>query len=411
MLTRRDLLASGLLSTAAGITVPPVLARGVLAAVNDGIHSSRVLVVLQLGGGNDGLNTVVPLADPAYARLRPTIGIRPETALQLDGQTGLHPALTRIKALYDAGRIAVVQGVGYDNPTYSHFEGLYVWEHADPQRRQTDGWLGRLLATQLDSQGHPLAGCALGQASTPAELRAAGAQVSVIDSAAAYRVQGGPGRVIAANALYRRTPGIYGALFDQALSTANAGIAALRDSRYTPAVPSTPQPTVYGSKNDLASALQLTAQMIVTQPQVKVCHVVLGGFDTHQQEDTRQAALLADVDAAVGAFMQDLDAHGQGDRVVLMTWSEFGRRAAENGSRGTDHGAAAPVFVIGRPVAGGLYGEPPSLTSLIDGGNLKFTTDFRSVYQTVIRDWLGGDAASVLGGSFPELPLVRGVAA
>jgi uncharacterized protein (DUF1501 family) len=151
--------------------------------------------------------------------------------------------------------------------------------------------------------------------------------------------------------------------------------------------------------------------MIVTQPSVKVCHVVLGGFDTHQQEDTRQAALLSDVDTAVSAFMTDIEAHGQADRVVLMTWSEFGRRVAENGSRGTDHGAAAPVLVVGKPIAGGLHGEPPSLTSLIDGGNLKYTTDFRSVYQTVIRDWLGGDAASVLGGTFPALPLVRGVAA
>jgi uncharacterized protein (DUF1501 family) len=412
MLTRRDFLASGLLSTAAGLTVPPVLAKGVLAAVNDAVHTPRVLVVLQLGGGNDGLNTVVPFADPAYASLRPTIGIRPESVLRIDGQVGLHPAMTQVRALYDAGRVAIVQGVGYDRPTYSHFEGLHVWEHADPQRRQTDGWLGRLLASQLDSQGHPLAGCALGQASTPAELRAGGAQVSVIESAAAYRVQGGAGRVTAASALYRRTPGVYGALFDQALSTAGAGIGALRDSSaYTPAVPYTAPHTVHGSKDDLASALQLTAQMIVTQPQVKVCHVVLGGFDTHQQEDTRHAALLADVDAAVGAFMKDLDAHGQAGRVVLMTWSEFGRRVAENGSRGTDHGAAAPVLVVGAPVAGGLYGEPPSLTSLIDGGNLKHTTDFRSVYQTVIRDWLGGDASSVLGGSFPELPLIRGSAA
>ena len=146
--------------------------------------------------------------------------------------------------------------------------------------------------------------------------------------------------------------------------------------------------------------------MIVTQPSVKICHVVLGGFDTHQQEDTRQQALLGYVDAAVSAFMKDLDAHGQGDRVVLMTWSEFGRRVNENGSRGTDHGSAAPVFVVGKPVKGGFYGEPPSLTSL-DMGNLKHTTDFRSVYQTVIRDWLGGDAAAVLGGSFAELPLLK----
>jgi uncharacterized protein (DUF1501 family) len=408
MLTRRDFLASGLLSTAAGLTVPPVLARGVLAATGDGVHNQRVLVVLQLAGGNDGLNTVVPFADPAYGNARPTIGIRPEAVLRIDGEVGLHPAMPQIKALYDAGQVAIVRGVGYDRPTYSHFEGLYVWEHADPRRQATDGWLGRLLATQLDSQGHPLAGCALGQASTPAELRAGGAAVSVIDSAATYRVQGGQGRTVAADALYRRTPGLYGALFDQALSTASSGIAALRDaSAYTPAVPYTSRSTVYGSKSDLASALELTARMIVTQPQVKVCHVVLGGFDTHQQEDTRQAALLGDVDTAVGAFMRDLAAHGQADRVVLMTWSEFGRRVAENGSRGTDHGAAAPVLVIGGPIAGGLYGEPPSLTSLVDGGNLKYTTDFRSVYQAVIRDWLGGDSTAVLGGSFPELPLVR----
>lgn len=412
MFTRRDLLASGLLSTAVGLTVPAVLAKGVLAAVNDGIHNDRVLVVLQLGGGNDGLNTVVPYADPAYAAARPTIGIAADRVLRIDGSVGLNPAMPQIKALYDAGRVAIVQGVGYDTPTYSHFEGLHVWEYADPQRRQTDGWLGRLLATQLDSAGHPLAGCALGQASTPSELRASGATVSVIQSAATYRVQGGQGREVASGALYRRTPGIYGALFDQALSTAQSGITALQDAtKYTPAVSYTAQNTVYGSKNDLASALQLTAQMIVTQPTVKVCHVVLGGFDTHQQEDTRQTALLGYVDTAVGAFMKDLEAHGQADRVVLMTWSEFGRRVAENGSRGTDHGAAAPVLVVGRPIAGGLYGEPPSLTSLIDSGNLKYTTDFRSVYQTVIRDWLGGDVGSVLGGTFPALPLVRGVAA
>src|SRR5205807_7682636 len=124
-------------------------------------------------GGNDGLNTPVPFADPAYARARPTIGIKPDTVLRISDTAGLNPAMPQLKALYDAGRVAIVQGVGYDRPTYSHFEGLHVWEYADPQRRQTDGWLGRLLATQLDSQGHPLAGCALGQASTPSELRAA----------------------------------------------------------------------------------------------------------------------------------------------------------------------------------------------------------------------------------------------
>ena len=407
MITRRDFLASGLLATSAGLVVPPVLAKGVLAASNDGIHNDHVLVVLQLGGGNDGLNTVVPYADPAYHDARPTLGITADKVLHIDDHVGLNPALPGIKALYDAGRVAVVPGRGSDNPTYSHFEALKVWEYADPSQRASDGWLGRMLATQLDSQGHPLAGCALGQASTPAELRAQGAVVSVIESAESYDVQGGTGRQVAAPALYRRTPGIYGALFDQALATAESGIAALKDaSKYTPAVTYSDSKTVYGSKNSLAGALQLTAQMIVTQPQVKICHVVLGGFDTHQDEDARQTALLTDVDGSVSAFMKDLDAHGVADRVVLMTWSEFGRRVAENGSRGTDHGSAAPMFVVGAPVKGGLYGAQPSLTDL-DNGNLKHTVDFRSVYQTLIRDWLGGDAESALGQPFPELPLMR----
>lgn len=409
MITRRDFLASGLSATAAGLIAPPALAKGVFAATQEGIHNDRVLVVLQLGGGNDGLNTVIPHGDPAYARARPTLGIKPEAALPIDERVGLNPALTGIKSLYDAGRVAIVEGVGYDRPTYSHFEGLYVWEHADPQRRMNDGWLGRLLAAQLDSHGHPLTGCALGQASAPGELRDPAASLTVIQSAQAYRIEGGAGPQVAAPALYQRTPGIYGALFDGALATAEAGMTAVRSSSsYTPAATYTPRTTVYGSKNNLADSLQLTARMIVTQPAVKLCHVVLGGFDTHQDENQRHSALLAYVDSAVSAFMKDLEAHGQADRVVLMTWSEFGRRVAENGSRGTDHGAAAPLFVIGKPVRGGLLGEPPSLTSLIDGGNLRYTTDFRSVYQSLIRDWLQGDPGPVLGGSFPELALLRG---
>jgi len=410
MITRRDFITSGLVSTVAGLVVPPVLAKGVLAASNDGVHNDRVLVVVQLGGGNDGLNTVIPYADPAYGNARPKLGIRPDKVLHLNDSVGLNPVLTQLKALHDAGKVAIVQGVGYDNPTYSHFGALHVWEYADPQYRSTDGWLGKLLASpQFDAAGHPLAGCALGEASTPTEMRATGSSVSVIESVASYQIQGGTGRQMAAHALYQHTPGVYGALFDQSRSVAESGIAALQDtsSKYTPAVQYTSQRAVYGSKNDLASSLQLTAQMIVTQPTVKVCHVVLGGFDTHQQEDTRLAPLLGNVDSAIGAFVQDLEAHGVADRVVIMTWSEFGRRVAENGSGGTDHGAAAPMFVIGDPVKGGLYGEQPSLTDTVDGGNLKFSTDFRSVYQTLIRDWLGGDSAAVLGGSFPELTLLK----
>ncbi|HEY6379883.1 MAG TPA: DUF1501 domain-containing protein [Candidatus Dormibacteraeota bacterium] len=406
MFSRRDFLAAGLYSTAAGLIVPPVLAKGVLAAANDGIHNDRVLLVLQLGGGNDGLNTVIPFADGAYHDARPTIGITPDKVLKLDAQVGLHPALTGLKALYDAGHVAIVQGVGYPTPTYSHFEALHVWEYADPARRATDGWLGRLLASQqLDTQGHPFACCAAGEASEPTELRSQnlGAQVSVIDSLQSYRIQGGQGRELAVTNLYRKTPGLYGALFDSAVATAQDGIAALqKSSSYTPAASYEPRGVVYGSKVDLASALQLAAQIIVTQPAAKIIHVVLGGFDTHQQQDVRQQSLLAYVDTAVSAFMQDMTAHGVDKRVTLFTWSEFGRRVKENGSTGTDHGAASPMFVIGGAVKGGLLGRQSSLTQTVDSGNLAYSVDFRSVYQSLLRDWLGADPKPVLGQTFAE---------
>ena len=235
--TRRDFLASGLVGVASGVMVPPILAKGVFAAGMNGIHNDRVLVVLQLAGGNDGLNTVVPYADPAYATARPTVGVRPDTVLHIDSSVGLNPVLPGLKSLYDAGNVAIVQGVGYDKPTYSHFENLYVWEYADPKRTQSDGWLGKLLGTQLDSQGHPLTACALGEVSTPPELRDARATISVIQSIGAYTVRGGPGHQATVPAIYRNTPGIYGALFDQALSTAESGMKSLAGgaASYTPA--------------------------------------------------------------------------------------------------------------------------------------------------------------------------------
>src|SRR5665213_950524 len=235
--TRRDFLAAGLVGAASGVLVPPVFAKGVFAAGIEGIHNDRVLVVLQLAGGNDGLNTVVPYADPAYLSARPTVAVRPDAVLHIDSSVGLNPALKGLRSLYDGGNVAIVQGVGYDNPTYSHFENLYVWEYADPQRAQTDGWLGKLLGSQIDSQGHPLSACALGETSTPPELRAPTATVSVIDSITGYMVRGGATRQATAPALYRNTPGIYGVLFDQALSTAESGMKTLAAgaSAYTPA--------------------------------------------------------------------------------------------------------------------------------------------------------------------------------
>ncbi len=181
MISRRDFMVSGISATGVGIIVPPVFAKSVFAATMEDVHNDRVLVILQLGGGNDGLNTVVPYADPAYLQARPTIGIPADKVLPLTAEIGLNPVMPGTKKLFDAGELALVQGVGYPNPVYSHFESLYIWEHADPTMQQSEGWLGKLLAGQLDAQGHPLTGCALGQASTPPELLAQNATVSVIE--------------------------------------------------------------------------------------------------------------------------------------------------------------------------------------------------------------------------------------
>ncbi len=409
MVTRRDFLTSSLLPVAAGLAVPAAFARGAYAAAADRSQNDRVLVILQLGGGNDGLNTLVPYNDGNYYSARPKIGIKPQTVLKLNERIGLNPSLKGIKALWDQGKVAIVEGVGYPNPSYSHFQSIRVWEFADPSMANVEGWLGEYLAKNYDPQGHPLAACALGQASVPAELRGPTSSVTVVQSAKGFQVQGGPARADTAQKLYTQAPPPYGVLFDTAMSSANAAIQALSraQSRYQPAaVYDQKQKLVYAAKNNLAQSLELASELITTDVGVKVVHVTLGGFDTHTIEEKRHDDLLAAVDQAVSAFFADLTARGHADRVVMMSWSEFGRRVKENASLGTDHGAAAPMFVIGNLVKGGLYGEPANLSNL-DNGNLRYTTDFRSVYRTVLENFLGADAGAVLKAQVPSLRFLQ----
>ncbi len=405
MITRRDFLGSSLLPVAAGLAVPAAFSKGIYAAAADKSQNNRVLVILQLGGGNDGLNTVIPYSDGTYYQNRPKIAIPQQQVLPLNGQLGLNPNLKGLKALWDQGKVALVQGVGYPNPSYSHFQSIKVWEFADPSMANVEGWLGEYLAKNFDPQGHPLAGCALGQASVPAELRGPTSSVTVIQSAQGFQVQGGTARTETAQALYAQAPAPYGVLFDTAMTTANAAIQALHNAqgRYHPeAVYDQKQKLVYAAKNNLSQSLELASELISTDAGVKVVHVTLGGFDTHTIEEKRHDDLLAAVDQAVSAFFADLTARGHADRVLMMTWSEFGRRVRENGSMGTDHGAAAPMFIIGNPVKGGFYGEAPSLSNL-DNGNLRFTTDFRSVYRTMLEKYLGADPSAVIKAQVPSL--------
>jgi uncharacterized protein (DUF1501 family) len=417
-LKRRDFLKAGLVfgagasGLAAGYAaVPDAFARAVYAAKKEGMTNDNILVMIQLAGGNDGLRTLVPLADPTLHDLRPKLaGPMVSQALPLNSQYGLNHNLGGIKGLWDKGKVAIVQGVGYPNPTFSHFESIRIWETGDPTRRQVDGWLGRTLATNYDSNGHPLTGCACGATDAPGALRDLQATLTVIQNQKTFGFTGGTEVEAAVGALYKGTPGIYGALFDTAIATATETMATLRTSAsaYQPMADySDKVQLVYSSKNQLAAALQLAAELIVTGTGVKLLHVTLGGFDTHYTELNRHDDLMGYLDSAVSAFYKDLAAHNMADKVLIATWSEFGRRPKENASGGTDHGAAAPLLLIGDPVQGGLYGDEPSLTSLDNTGNLKYAVDFRSVYQEILSGHLGADATKILGASYDKVPFLK----
>jgi uncharacterized protein (DUF1501 family) len=417
-LERRDFLRAGLVfgAGAAGLAagyaaVPDAFARAVYAAKTNGVHNDRVLVMIQLAGGNDGLRTVIPLQDPKLHDLRPRLAaMSVGQALPITADFGLNQGLKGVKALWDLGKVAIVEGVGYPNPTFSHFESIRIWETGDPTRRQVDGWLGRTLAKAYDSFGHPLTGCACGATDVPGALRDLQATLTVIDHQKTFGLKGTGELEAAVGALYRGTPGVYGALFDTAMATAQESIATLRTSEatYQPKAQYSDQARlVYSSKNQLAAALQLAAELITTGTGVKLLHVTLGGFDTHFTELSRHDDLMGYLDTAIGAFYQDLAAHGVADKVLIATWSEFGRRPMENASAGTDHGAAAPLILIGDPVKGGIYGRTPSLTDLDSTGNLKYQVDFRSVYQEILGGHLGADPQEILGGAFDKLGFIK----
>jgi len=396
MFSRRDFLKQGLVPVFAGSAVPSVFANGVAAAAADSPNatpSDRVLVLVQLAGGNDGLNTVIPFQDGAYHDARPTLR-QDQGVLGLNAQLGLHSNLKGLKASWDAGQLAIVQGVGYPNPSLSHFASMSIWETASVQGGIGDGWLGRYL-NYLDQVGetpnHALEGVSAGSL-VPPELRSK-TPVTALQSLRTFRLQ--PvnehgTQVDVENPLMKfygafkgAGPAPFGALFDTTLQEALQASHALQATDATYQAKAT-----YPANSPIASSLKLVAETIVSGLGVRVAHVTLGGFDNHSREKPV------------------LQGHGLGDRVLVMTWSEFGRRVKENGSAGTDHGTAAPMFLLGAPVKGGLYGQQPSLTDL-DNGNLKFGTDFRSVYASVLQGYLKAPASDLLGGNYEILPLLK----
>jgi uncharacterized protein (DUF1501 family) len=364
-------------------------------------HPERILVVLELSGGNDGLNTVVPHGDPAYYRARPHIGIPAREVLKVDEHFGFHPSMVGFERLYKDGRMAIVHGCGYDHPSLSHFSSMSYWHTGVPNAGEPLGWLGRLADDHLDPATRNL----IVNVGTSQSLAVRSGKHSplVFDDPARFRRDGTDDekRVLASLGT-GRAPSSNSTL-DFLAATARNAADSSDFVRQASAAYRTP--VDYGIGNAFGGGLQRVAALIAAGMKTRLYYVSYQGnaFDTHVQQGDVHSRLLMYTADAVRAFLDDVARIGRGDDVSVMMFTEFGRRVEENGSLGTDHGTATPMFLFGRHVKGGLYGRPPSLTDL-DDGNLKMTTDFRRVYATAIKEWLGyDDTEAILKGRFDAL--------
>jgi uncharacterized protein (DUF1501 family) len=409
--TRRDFLRSTLVTC--GGTVPLFLARSahLLGDQPNQAGSGRVLVVIQLDGGNDGLNTVVPYQDDVYRRSRPQLAVPPGEVHRLDDRLGLHPALTNLRRLHEDGQLAIVQSVGYPNPNRSHFESMAIWQTARlTPRGERAGWLARCLDHRFPGPGGDTPALQVGEAAIPqalygsrrhvpsladleqfrrrlgiADLRLAGQQRAALDQIMDHE-RGAPGSLLqfvqhTAKATYATS-----ARLDVVVGAIHAG-ANYPDS-------------------GLARRLRLIAQLISTGLGTSIYYTQLSGFDTHANQQYTHANLLSELAGALKAFLDDLRQAREAGRVLVLVFSEFGRRLAENASGGTDHGTAAPVFLLGSAVRPGLHGPYPNLTDLVDG-DPRHAVDFRRIYATILDQWVQCPSRAILGGVFAPLPIVR----
>ena len=413
MIGRRDFVKGGVALVSIGTTAQSLFKGAVAFAAQNPADlavksNGKTLVLVQMAGGNDGLNTVVPAGDGAYRTARKVLGLDVSTVLPLENGYGLHPNLPGLKGLWDSGKLAVVQGVGYANQNYSHFKSMAIWQAGDPEMKLNDGWLGRTLE-KMESDSHdPFLGFNIGT-STPPEMRTAQISIPSVSDPAdyAFKVAGrnavaGDQRTATLMKLYDQYPANspYGVLLETTAETAVSSAQQLLAAAGTYKAAVTYPTTSFGS------GLSVLAEAITGNLGMRVGHITLGGFDTHSGELADHAKLMKDLDDGLTAFYMDLKAHGKENDVLVLTWSEFGRRVQENANEGTDHGSASMSFALGGGVKKGMYGEPVSLTNLIDKGNLNYTTDFRSVYATVIERWLGVPHEALLGKRWDQLGFV-----
>ncbi len=405
---RREFLRQAAGLTALTATVPTFLGKTASAFANKvnpipGLRDDRVLVVVQLAGGNDGLNTLVPHGDDAYYKARPKLAIAAKKVLKVDDYLGFHPELAELKGLLDDGGLAVVQNVGYPNPDRSHFRSSEIWETgSSADQSLTTGWVGRYFDSECSEVRSPVLGLQLGE--RPAQTFASPQ----------------PRAVTLANPAILDWPmeGVLGYGFEGVNRVDPTGIDALdfvqRSANETLSlakrlkeVARSARSTVNYAPFEFSQSLKLVADMIVAEIPTRVYYVSLSGFDTHAAQVNRHAALLQELSQGLVNFQRDLKERGHLDRTLVMTFSEFGRRVAENKSAGTDHGTANVMFLTGGGIVPGLHGERPDLKGIDESGDLVFKTDFRSVYAAVLGGWLGADPDKILAGHFEPTPVLR----
>jgi len=417
-MTRREFIQKGLTIVAMGSTAPSFLTRTALIMANPfdiaqvtsrpGVPDDNILVVVQMGGGNDGLNTLVPFSDDAYYRARPRLAIPRQEVIQVSSEFGLHPKMGKFKEMLDRGVAAVIQGVGYPNPSRSHFKSMEIWHTADPEGRvMRVGWIGRYFDSKCPVCVEPTAGVNIGS-SMPLAMRADGGQGVALENPDTFQwmpsLEGVGAReerelFKLLNAPAPNEPGTIDFLRHTAMN------AVLSSERVREAVRQYKGGIDYPN-NRFSSSMRLIAQMIAGRLPTKVYYAHMTGFDTHASQQGVHDTLLEQLSSGVDAFYRDLEVQGNADRVLVVAFSEFGRRVAENGSGGTDHGTAAPMFVFGKRVRPGVHGRQPSLTDLTDG-DLRHGVDFRSVYATVLDRWLGTDPSKILGSEFERVPFLQ----
>ncbi len=389
--TRRTLIVDGLRLSAA----VPLIGAAKARRFDDGAGES-VLVVVQLSGANDGLNTVVPFRQDEYFRARPTLAVAPKSLHRLDDEHGLHPLLGGVAGLFADGLGACLHGVGTPEADRSHFRSLEVWHTADPTAKSRVGWLGR-LADQL-AQRHPnsLPALAVGGRELVLSMRGARVTPPTLPDDRGFTLARVSQRLASHRDVLLETRDSAGDLEFLRRSARTAYDAAERMQRIVAKKSPVPYPD-----RPLARELQLVARLIAGGFGTRIFHASLGGFDTHASQASVHEALLRDVDSALTAFQRDLVASGVAQRVTTLVFSEFGRRVRENGSRGTDHGHGGPALVLGGAVAAGAHGTPPDLQNLVDG-DVPATMDFRAVHRRLEADWMGLEPASREGRDAPR---------